>query len=136
EEDNEEEDEEIEDSSDSNSESEDAAGEGSTAEDEDPAARDEGLSAGDEGPGMSDESLSLGGDEVVPKGQQRATPVVETAMGEPLRLGYRALRHWEIALGDSRMPSVFEVGQNSRFVPEPERPKRVSALRQPTLTNG
>ncbi|GJT41053.1 hypothetical protein Tco_0940918 [Tanacetum coccineum] len=32
------------------------------------------------------------------------------------------------------MPSVFEVGQGSGSVPEPERPERVSALRQPTLT--
>ncbi|GJR16014.1 hypothetical protein Tco_0798666 [Tanacetum coccineum] len=34
------------------------------------------------------------------------------------------------------MPSVFEVGQGSGSVPEPERPERVSALRQPTLTTG
>nr|GEV89498.1 hypothetical protein [Tanacetum cinerariifolium] len=32
------------------------------------------------------------------------------------------------------MPSVFEVGQSFGSVPEPERPGRVSALRQPTLT--
>ncbi|GKE63448.1 hypothetical protein Tco_1513815 [Tanacetum coccineum] len=32
------------------------------------------------------------------------------------------------------MPSVFEVGQNSGSVPEPERLERVSALRQPILT--
>ncbi|GJX19367.1 hypothetical protein Tco_0222044 [Tanacetum coccineum] len=32
------------------------------------------------------------------------------------------------------MPSVFEVGQNFGSVPEPERPDRVSTLRQPTLT--
>ncbi|GJV85085.1 hypothetical protein Tco_1524983 [Tanacetum coccineum] len=42
--------------------------------------RDEGLIAGDEGPGIRVESLSLGGDEVVPEGQQRATLVVETAV--------------------------------------------------------
>ncbi|GJZ75312.1 hypothetical protein Tco_0639777 [Tanacetum coccineum] len=109
EEDDEEEDEEIEESSDSDSESEDAEDEGPTAEDEDPAAGDEGLAAGDEGPGMRVESLSLGGDEAVPEGQQRAAPVVETAVGEPLGLGYGALRRQEIALGEGRMPSVFEV---------------------------
>ncbi|GKE67580.1 hypothetical protein Tco_1521741 [Tanacetum coccineum] len=83
---------------------------------------------------IRDESLSLGGDEAIPEGQQRAAPVMETTMGEPLRLGYRALRRREIALGEVRMPSVFEVGQSSRSVPKPERPERVSALRQPTLT--
>ncbi|GKD32306.1 hypothetical protein Tco_1247815, partial [Tanacetum coccineum] len=134
EEDDKEEDKEIEDSSDSNSESEDTKDEGPTVEDEDPAVGDEGLAAMDEGPGMRVESLSLGGDEAVHEGQQRAAPVVETTMGEPLGLGYGALRRQEIALGEGRMPSVFEVGQSSRSVPEPERLEIVSALRQPTLT--
>ncbi|GKD50446.1 hypothetical protein Tco_1279422 [Tanacetum coccineum] len=134
EEDDEEEDEEIYESLDSDSESEDAEGEGLTARDGDPAAGDEGLAAGDEGPSMRGGSLSLGGDEAVPEGQQRATPVVETAAGEPLGLGYGALRHREIALGEGRMPSVFEVGQSSGSAPKPETPERVSALRQPTLT--
>ncbi|GKA38768.1 hypothetical protein Tco_0731319 [Tanacetum coccineum] len=133
-EDEEEEDEEVEESSDSDSESEDAKDEGPTAEDEGPAAGDEGLAAGDEGPGMRVESLGLGGDEAVPEGQQRAAPVMETAVGEPLGLGYGALRRREIASREGQMPSVFEVGQGSGSVPEPERPERVSALRQPTLT--
>ncbi|GJX23183.1 hypothetical protein Tco_0227628 [Tanacetum coccineum] len=127
EEDDEEEDEEREESSDSDSDSEDAKEEGPTIEDEDPAA-------GDEGSGMRVESLSLGGDEAVPEGQQRAAAVVEATMGEPLGLGYGALRRREIALGEGRMPNVFEVGQSSRSVPKSERPERVSALRQPTLT--
>ncbi|GKC41635.1 hypothetical protein Tco_1059357 [Tanacetum coccineum] len=79
------------------------------AEDKGPTAKDEDPAAGDEGPGMGVEILSLGGDEVVPEGQPRAAPVVETAMGEPLGLGYRALRRQEIALGEGRMPSVFEI---------------------------
>ncbi|GJW69192.1 hypothetical protein Tco_0123616 [Tanacetum coccineum] len=123
-----------EESSNSDSESDDAEDEGPTAEDEDPAAGDEGLAAGDEGPDMRDESLSLGGDEAVPEGQHRVAPVVETTVDEPLGLGYGALRRWEIALREGRMPSVFEVGQSSGSVPELERPKRVSTLRQPTLT--
>ncbi|GJT55599.1 hypothetical protein Tco_0990653 [Tanacetum coccineum] len=49
-----------------------------------------------------------GGDAAIPEGQQRAALVVKTAMGEPLGLGYEALRCWEIALGEGRMPSVFE----------------------------
>ncbi|GKG10727.1 hypothetical protein Tco_0342127, partial [Tanacetum coccineum] len=97
------------------------------AEDEDPAA-------GDEGPGIRVESFGLGGNAAIPKGQQRAAPVMETTVGEPLGLGYGALRRREIALGEVRMPSVLEVGQSSRSIPEPERPERVSALRQPTLT--
>ncbi|GKD82837.1 hypothetical protein Tco_1349676, partial [Tanacetum coccineum] len=116
-EDDEEEDEEIEESLDSDSGSEDAENEGPTIKDEDPAAgdeglavRDEGLAVRDEGPDMRDKSLSLGGDEVVPEGQQLAAPVMEIAMGEPLGLGYGALRRREIALGEGRMPSVFESG--------------------------
>nr|GEV05125.1 hypothetical protein [Tanacetum cinerariifolium] len=83
---------------------------------------------------MRVESLSLKRDEVVPEGQQREAPVMKTVVGEPLGLGYGTLRRREIALGDGRMPSVFKVGQSSESVPEPERPKRVSAFRQPTLT--
>ncbi|GKC95058.1 hypothetical protein Tco_1160500 [Tanacetum coccineum] len=84
--------------------------EGPTIKDEDPAAGYEGLTARDEGHGMGVESPSLGGEEVVPEGQPRAALVVETAVGEPLGLGYGALRR--------------------QF----ERPERVSALRQPTFT--
>ncbi|GJT00137.1 hypothetical protein Tco_0821306 [Tanacetum coccineum] len=80
EEDEEDEDEEVEESLDFDSESEDVENEGPTAEDEDPAAGDECLAAGDEGPVMIVESLGLGGDEAVPRGQQRAAPVVETAI--------------------------------------------------------
>nr|GEX40002.1 hypothetical protein [Tanacetum cinerariifolium] len=80
------------------------------------------------------ESLSLKRDEVVPEGQHREASVVKTVVGEPLGLGYGTLRRREIALGDGRMPSVFKVGHSSESVPEPERPKRVSAFRQPTLT--
>ncbi|GJY41736.1 hypothetical protein Tco_0429006 [Tanacetum coccineum] len=99
-EDEEDEDEEIEESSDFESESEDTEDKGPTAKDEGPAAGDGGLAAGDKGP----------------------------AVGEPLGLGYRALRRREIALREGQMPSVFEVGQGSGSVPEPERPERVSAL--------
>nr|GEW23644.1 hypothetical protein [Tanacetum cinerariifolium] len=86
EENDEEEDEEVEQSSYSNSKSEDAENEGPTAEDKDPVAGDEGLAARDEGLGMRVNCLSLGRDEAVPEGQQRAAPVVETTVGEPLGL--------------------------------------------------
>nr|GEY95330.1 hypothetical protein [Tanacetum cinerariifolium] len=133
-EDDEEEDEDMEGSLDFDSESEGAEDKGPTTEDEDPVAREEGLAARDEGPDIRVESLGLGGDEAVPEGQQRAASVVETTVDEPLGFGYEALRHQEIALREGRMPSVFEEGQISGSVPVPERPKRVSTLRQPTLT--
>nr|GEY70321.1 hypothetical protein [Tanacetum cinerariifolium] len=79
EEDDEEEDEEIEKSLDSYSENEGAKDEGPTVEDEDLAAGDEGLTARNE------------------------------AVGEPLGLGYRALRPHEIASRKGQIPSVFEV---------------------------
>ncbi|GJY44396.1 hypothetical protein Tco_0432609 [Tanacetum coccineum] len=61
-------------------------------------AKNEGPAAGDEDPGMRDESFSLGEDEAVPEGQQRAAPIVETAVGEPLGLGYGAPRCRELAV--------------------------------------
>ncbi|GJS26620.1 hypothetical protein Tco_0487240 [Tanacetum coccineum] len=79
--DDEEEAEEIKDSLDSDSKSEDAEDKGPTTEDEDPATGDEGV----------------------------ATRAL-TAIGEPLGLGYGALRCRDIALGKGQMPSVFEVG--------------------------
>nr|GEV07397.1 ribonuclease H-like domain-containing protein [Tanacetum cinerariifolium] len=66
-----------------------------------------------EGPGMRVESLGLVGDAAVPEGQQQIASVVETTIGKPLGLGYGALRRREIALGEGRMPNVFEVGQTS-----------------------
>ncbi|GKF05461.1 hypothetical protein Tco_0036129 [Tanacetum coccineum] len=107
EEDDKEEDEEVEESSDSDSESEDAENKGPTVEDEGPAIGDEGLAARDEGPSMRVVSLGFGGKAAIPEGQQRAALVVETTVGEPLGLGYEALRRQEIALGEGRMPSVF-----------------------------
>nr|GFC61145.1 hypothetical protein [Tanacetum cinerariifolium] len=93
------EDEEVDESSYSDSKSEDVEDEGPTIEDEDPAAEDEA-----------------------------------TAVGEPLGLGYEALRNQELALKEDHVYSTFEVGQGSGSALEPERSKRVSAFRQPTLT--
>ncbi|GJU86357.1 hypothetical protein Tco_1293903 [Tanacetum coccineum] len=162
EEDDDEEDEEIEESMDSDSVSEDAEDEGPTAEDEDPAAEDEGLTAGVEGPGMDDEGyglddeshgrddesrgiddevhsvesdgLGLEEEEVVHGGQQQAAPVVGTTVSAPLGLGYGALRRRELALEEGDVHCTFEVGQGSGSASESERPERVSAFRQPTLT--
>ncbi|GJT18712.1 hypothetical protein Tco_0877418 [Tanacetum coccineum] len=57
-----------------------------------------------------------------------------TAMSTPLGLGYGELRCRELALEEGDIYSTFEVGQGSGSAPESERPKRVSAFRQPTLT--
>ncbi|GJZ06020.1 hypothetical protein Tco_0539813 [Tanacetum coccineum] len=92
------------------------------------------LLRGDEDPGMRDEGFGLGKDEAVPEGQQQAAPIMETAMGEPLGLGNRALRRRELAVEEDQRYSTFEVGQGSGSAPEPERLERVSAFRQPTLT--
>ncbi|GJT30828.1 hypothetical protein Tco_0911103 [Tanacetum coccineum] len=163
EEDDDEEDEEIEESMDSDSVSEDTEDEGPTVEDEDPAAEDEGLTTGVESPGMDDEGYSLDDEghgrddesrgigkeghsvesnglgleeeeEAVPGGQQQAVPVVGTTVSAPLGLGYRALRRRELELEESNVYSTFEVEQGSRSAPVSERPERVSAFRQPTLT--
>nr|GFA15449.1 hypothetical protein [Tanacetum cinerariifolium] len=81
-EDDEEEDKEVEKGSNPNSESEDAKDKGLATEDEGPAARDEGL-------GRRVESLGLRGDEVIPEGQQRVSPVMETVVGEPIGLALK-----------------------------------------------
>ncbi|GKB98441.1 hypothetical protein Tco_0984578 [Tanacetum coccineum] len=133
-----EEDEEIKESLDSDSVSEDAMDEGPTAEDKDPAARDEGLAAGDEGPGLGVESYDSDDEreeeKAVPEGQQQAALVVGTTVSAPLGLRYGALRHRELALEEDHVYSMFEVGQGSKSTLESERPERVSASGQPTLT--
>ncbi|GJZ56379.1 hypothetical protein Tco_0611572, partial [Tanacetum coccineum] len=102
-------------------------------EDTDEDGEDESLDVDDEDRGIEGEGLGLE-EEAVPEGQQQAAPVVETVASEPLGLGYEALRRRELAVKEDHIHNTFEVGQGSGSVPEPERPKRVSALRQPTLT--
>ncbi|GKB67284.1 hypothetical protein Tco_0928696 [Tanacetum coccineum] len=97
-------------------------------------AEDEGPAAGNEDPDMRDEGFSLGEDEAIPEGQQQAAPVMETTVGDPLGLGYGALRHRELAAEEDQRYSMFEVGQGSGSAPEPERLERVSTFRHPTLT--
>ncbi|GKA45458.1 hypothetical protein Tco_0738254 [Tanacetum coccineum] len=144
-----EEDKEIKESLNSDSVSEDAEDEGPTAEDEDPAAGDKGPGMGVESHGLDDESRGLDDEghsvesdglgleeeeEAVPGGQQQAALVMGTVVSAPLGLGYGALRHRELALEEGDVYSTFEVRQGSGSAPESERPERVSAFRQPTLT--
>ncbi|GJW84574.1 putative reverse transcriptase domain-containing protein [Tanacetum coccineum] len=103
---------------------------------------DESHGMDDEGRGLDDESHSVKSDglgleeeeEAVPKGQQQAALIVGTTVSAPSGLGYRALRHQELALKEDQVYSTFEVGQGSGSAPESERPERVSVSRQPTLT--
>ncbi|GJW65874.1 hypothetical protein Tco_0117758 [Tanacetum coccineum] len=48
-------------------------------------------------------------------------------------LGYGALRHRELVVGEDEMPSTFEVGCSSRSVPELEGAERIYSFRQPTI---
>nr|GEZ69489.1 hypothetical protein [Tanacetum cinerariifolium] len=87
-----------------------------TDDDEGHALDDGGHGFGDEGHGLADEGRSVesdglgleGKEEVVPEGHQRAAPVVETTVGEPLGLGYGALRRRELAVKEDQVYSTFE----------------------------
>nr|GEY90698.1 hypothetical protein [Tanacetum cinerariifolium] len=57
-------------------------------------------------------------DEAVPMGQRQAVLDADTAVGEPLGLGYEALRHRELALEEDQVLGTFKAGQSSRYVPE------------------
>ncbi|GKE04019.1 hypothetical protein Tco_1396037, partial [Tanacetum coccineum] len=127
EEDDDEEDEEIEESLDSNSVSEDAEDEDPTVEDEDPATGDEGRAAGVEGPGMDDESHGLDDKSRGLDDEGHSVEIDE--------LGLEKEEEEEAVPGvNSRQLRTFEVGQGSGSAPDSERPERVSASRQPTLT--
>ncbi|GJZ48833.1 hypothetical protein Tco_0603023 [Tanacetum coccineum] len=130
-----EEDEEIEESMESDSVSEDAEDEGPTVEDEDPATEDEGLTVGVEGPGIDDEGYGLddesyGRDDESHGIDDEGHSVESDGLGieeEAVpRVSSRQLRLW------GRL--TFEVGQGSGSAPESERPEKVSAFRQLTLT--
>ncbi|GKD80897.1 hypothetical protein Tco_1347736, partial [Tanacetum coccineum] len=103
---------------------------------------DEGYGLYDKSRGINDESHSVESDglgledeeEAVPGGQQQAAPVVGMTVSVPLGLGYGALRCRELALEEGDVYNTFEVKQGSGSAPESERPERVSAFKQPTLT--
>nr|GFB63032.1 hypothetical protein [Tanacetum cinerariifolium] len=66
-------------------------GESHGVDDESHGLDDESYGIDDEGRGIESDGLGLGEEEAVPEGQQRAVPVVETAVSAPLGLGYGAL---------------------------------------------
>ncbi|GJV53554.1 hypothetical protein Tco_1449295 [Tanacetum coccineum] len=73
----------------------------------------------DEDPGLEEEEE----EEAAPEGQQQAVLIVDITANEPLRLGYEALRHHELELGEGSMPSTFEIGQSSRSMSKQQRVK-------------
>ncbi|GJX93582.1 hypothetical protein Tco_0348168 [Tanacetum coccineum] len=114
-----EEDEEIEESMDSDSVSEDTKDEGPTIEDEDPAAEDEGLTAGVEGPSMDDEGYGL---------DNESCGIDDE--GHSVESDGLDLEEKEAVPGGQQQATPV-VGTTA---PESERPERVSAFRQSTLT--
>ncbi|GKA90942.1 hypothetical protein Tco_0812812 [Tanacetum coccineum] len=127
-------DEEIEESLDSNNVSEDAEDKGPTTEDEDPAAGDEGLAARVQGLSTDDESYSLDGKS---HGMDYESCGLDDE-GHSIESDGLGLEEEEEvvpeALEEDHVYSTFEVGRDSGSAPESERPKRVPASRQPTLT--
>ncbi|GJX04453.1 hypothetical protein Tco_0190369 [Tanacetum coccineum] len=123
-----EEDEEIEESMDSDSVSKDAEDEGPTVEDEDHAAEDEGLTAGVEGPGMHDEGYGL--DDESHGMDDESHGVDDEGRSYVFESDGLSLEEEEEAV----LVGTFEVRQGSGSAPESERPEKVSAFRQSTLT--
>ncbi|GKC82149.1 hypothetical protein Tco_1137866, partial [Tanacetum coccineum] len=131
EEDDDEEDDEIKESLDSDSVSEDTEDEGLTAEDEDPAAGDESLAAGDKGPGMDDESHGMDDES---HGLDDESHGLDDEGHSVESDGFGLEEEEEAVPGGSRLLRTFEVKHGSGSAPESERPERVSASRQSTLT--
>ncbi|GKE44543.1 hypothetical protein Tco_1471827 [Tanacetum coccineum] len=85
---------------DTNSEGDELGEEDTKEDEEDESNEDHGLD--NESQGLEDEGLGLEEEQVVPKGQQQAVPVLETAVSEPLGLGYEALRRRELAVREDQ----------------------------------
>ncbi|GJW47635.1 hypothetical protein Tco_0079281 [Tanacetum coccineum] len=98
-----------------------------TDEDEGHGLDDKDHSLDDEGHGLDDKDHSL---------DDEGHSLDEEGLGleGSKEEGYGALRRRELAVEEDQVYNTFEVGQGFGFLPEPERPKRVLALRQPTLT--
>ncbi|GJX50123.1 hypothetical protein Tco_0276968 [Tanacetum coccineum] len=73
-------------------------------EDTEEDGENESLDTDDEREGSEDEGPGLEGrkEEAVPEGQQQGVPAADTIMGEPLGLGYGALRRCELAVGEDQ----------------------------------
>nr|GEY85195.1 hypothetical protein [Tanacetum cinerariifolium] len=131
-----EEDEEVDETSDSDSESEDAEDEGLTPEDEDPTAGDEGLVAGVEGPSMDDESYGLDDESYGLNDEQHGVDDESRSIDDEGRGlesdGLGSSEEDNVPEGQQR--AVLIIGTTgSGSVPEPGRSERVSAFKQPIL---
>ncbi|GKB31205.1 hypothetical protein Tco_0870606, partial [Tanacetum coccineum] len=100
-------------------------------------AEDEGPAVRDEDPGMRDKVFSLGEDEVVLEGQQQAALVVETAVGEPLGLGYGALRCRELAVEEDQRQLTLTTWTDSEdsmiYIDVPTYPPPAPPVQTPPL---
>ncbi|GJZ48713.1 hypothetical protein Tco_0602545 [Tanacetum coccineum] len=85
---------------DTEDESLDSDTEGEGSEDEVPSLEDKGPGLKDEGPSSEEEEE----EEAAPKGQQHAVLVVDTAVNEPLGLGYGALRRQQQMVEETHAP--------------------------------
>ncbi|GJT69232.1 hypothetical protein Tco_1028518 [Tanacetum coccineum] len=103
---------------------------GPTAEDEDPAVEDEGLTAAVEGPGMDDEDYDLDDETHGMDDEGRGIDDEEHCV-ESDGLG---LEEEEAVPGGQRQVALVVRTTSSGSAQESERPERVSAFRQPTLT--
>ncbi|GJT46107.1 hypothetical protein Tco_0954822 [Tanacetum coccineum] len=92
---------------DTNNEGDDIGDEdGEEEEDKSLDLDDEREGTEDEGPSAEGEGLKLGEDEAAPEGQQQVAPVVDAALGEPLGLGFMALRRLELAEREGELPII------------------------------
>ncbi|GKA87846.1 hypothetical protein Tco_0809610 [Tanacetum coccineum] len=74
---------------------------------------------GSESEESEDEGPDSKGEEAASEDQQlQVVSVEDTAADEPMGLGYRAAKRRVLELAEGPMPSTFEVGQSSRFVPD------------------
>ncbi|GJU72607.1 hypothetical protein Tco_1264012 [Tanacetum coccineum] len=94
----------------------------------------ESLESASEREGSKDGVPDMEEEETTIEGQQQAVPVVDTAADGPLGLGYGALRHHELALGEGPVPSTFMVGQSSRTVPDQQMADGTLTPRTPACT--
>ncbi|GJR18512.1 hypothetical protein Tco_0967039 [Tanacetum coccineum] len=107
---------------------EDEIREEDTDEDKGHGLDDEGHGLDDEGHGLDDEGhrLDYEGHGLDDEGRSMESDGIGLEVIEE--------EGCELAGEEDQVYSTFEIGQGSGSVPEPERPERVSALRQPTLT--
>nr|GEY71319.1 hypothetical protein [Tanacetum cinerariifolium] len=90
------------------------------------------------GHSLNEEGLGLEGskEEAVPEGQQQGRPRCGDSCGlDEEGLGLEGSEEEAVPEAEEdRVHRTFEIGHGSGAVPEPKRPERVSALRQPTVT--